>query len=367
MCLASIGGTAGAVRNNADPDVAVGEWSRDCGPPLGLGELRTLMRLCLSTAVDVPSDTDSAAVAVAAASAVKRRADSSNRRAAMLDLIPCLFSACCCAPSAACEEDFERDRLGHAGKALSSGWGEGDEVGTVSVRKGKRRAIDVQAETAGQSAVDSEGVLVRDVQKGYLEPAWSALEEVKSALLDSPWLPELAVPLLKVFEEIEGLLSSLEPVRGWAVQEDDVRAGDFDAVRFIGETQGDGCSLLVREGVWTKVRSRLMECLWMGGMDGADFTGVIRQVCSSRHMPVGLTLLPETCRKAVDVCDGCFDVCVFNRSCLTDNVVVGVGTVREQQWTTRHGLRPTKFTSCSIYHRTLPSTSCPGSCTNSTC
>ncbi|CAM9200877.1 unnamed protein product, partial [Discosporangium mesarthrocarpum] len=31
--------------------------------------------------------------------------------------------------------------------------------------------------------------------------------------------------------------------------------------------------------VWARVRARVMECVRSGGLDGADFTGVIRQVC----------------------------------------------------------------------------------------
>lgn len=30
--------------------------------------------------------------------------------------------------------------------------------------------------------------------------------------------------------------------------------------------------------MWARVRSRLMECVWMGGLDGADLTGIVRQV-----------------------------------------------------------------------------------------
>lgn len=91
------------------------------------------------------------------------------------------------------------------------------------------------------------------------------LRDITDALLDRPWPLRLALPLLVMFEEIFGLVELLER-----------RA--FEA-RHQAQASGGG-AVPGKESVWTRVRSRLMELVWMGGLDGADFTGVIRQASS---------------------------------------------------------------------------------------
>lgn len=85
------------------------------------------------------------------------------------------------------------------------------------------------------------------------------LRDVTDALLGRPWPLRLVLPLLVVFEEIYGLVELL-----------DCRAGQPPTQSANGGAAGNG-------SVWARVRSRLMETVWMGGLDGADFTGVVRQ------------------------------------------------------------------------------------------
>lgn len=109
--------------------------------------------------------------------------------------------------------------------------------------------------------------------------------EITNALLDKPWGPQSALPLLRMFGEISDLVEALDKSCadhdghvGIAVElEADQRGRGWgrDSERWIE----DGASAHGRKtGVWTGVRSRLLECVWTGGLDGADFTGVLQQV-----------------------------------------------------------------------------------------
>ncbi|CAM9240696.1 unnamed protein product, partial [Sphacelaria rigidula] len=106
--------------------------------------------------------------------------------------------------------------------------------------------------------------------------------EITNALLDKPWGPQSALPLLRMFGEISDLVEAL-----------DKSCADHDGHRWIE----DGASAHGRKtGVWTGVRSRLLECVWTGGLDGADFTGVLQQVCMLCEADIRRNFEQKDCR-----------------------------------------------------------------------
>lgn len=108
----------------------------------------------------------------------------------------------------------------------------------------------------------------------------AVLLDVTGVLLDRPWPPELALPLLVMFEEIFGLIEMLgHPFRTKDVKEQWAAQGGRGDSDERGSIHSDGGRRVGgKEMVWAGVRSRLMECVWLAGLDGADCIGIIRQV-----------------------------------------------------------------------------------------
>lgn len=338
MCLAACSGSA----NNAL--APHNERPGSCGDSfqsshfadrrIPLGHLRELAGVCLSFSIDFSptfrlSDPRKASIGglsggdargevnVMGELGGRGREVANNRRILMLDALPAVLSACCTASdvdvddsnsgSGSSESDssdygdeFQAASLEppangpkRAGKMAKASGGSrdcgSDRVYAVArkKKKGKRRWDQVGGGGTGSSKRSRGFSLLRTSARrrtthlrravssglgsyggGLPERGEAVLWEVVDALLDRPWPPELALPLLVMFEEIHPLVEMLRP-----------RTGKGGSPHAIGGRADSG------EEVWVRVRSRLMECVWMGGMDGTDFTGVLRQV--RRHCTIG--------------------------------------------------------------------------------
>lgn len=323
MCLAACSGSA---NNTLTPH---NERPGSCGDSfqsphyddrrIPLGHLRGLAGVCLSFSIDfsptfrlpdprrasiggLSGGDGRGEVNVADELGGRGREVANNRRILMLDALPAVLSACCTVSDADdrnsgsssseydsndCGDEFQAVSLKpptngpqKAGKMVKAPTGSrdcGDElIYAVSrkKKKGKRRWDQVDGGSSGgfsllgTSARRRKTDLKRSVTfglggygGGLPERGEAVLWEVVDALLDRPWPPKLALPLLVMFEEIHPLVEMLRP-----------RTDKRGSTHAIGDWVDSG------EQVWVRVRSRLMECVWMGGMDGADFTGVLRQV-----------------------------------------------------------------------------------------
>ncbi|CAM9282774.1 unnamed protein product [Ectocarpus fasciculatus] len=289
-----------------------------------LAQLRELAGVCLSFSMDIHSATASGRPAPGVYAGGRRGAeDANNRRVLMLQAFPAVLGACCAVAAAEEEEEEEEeedeedddddddddDENNDSSEADSDHGDDGEDQSTVERGGGKRSAATVAAAAArktrkgkGKSIGNNEcehrrrgvgdrvgdglstGVRGRSrsgkviaseggasgggsSQGGLPQRGEAILWDVTDALLDRPWPLRLALPLLVMFEEIFGLVELLER-----------RACE---ARHQAQESGGG-AVPRKESVWTRVRSRLMEVVWMGGLDGPDFTGVIRQASSDR-------------------------------------------------------------------------------------
>ena len=316
MCLAACVSGAGtdnfpgARGSGTDGDLRGGLTCRR--PPLA--QLRELAGICLSFSVDTVSDSR-AADSVAARGDGSSRRDTSNRRMLMLDALPAVLGACCAAAAAATAEEHDdssecESYLGDDGEeAFPDTRGDGGDGSMAAAaataraaRKGKEKLVGSGTGggggggrttfTDGSRAVSSRGgggirtssacrprngsgVAGGGVGERLPERGEAVLSDVLDAVLDRPWPPELVLPLLVMFEEIYGLIETLgspatESGRGAS------EGGGGSPERVGGGT--DKGDVGGRERVWWRVRSRLMEIVWTGGLEGADFTGILRQV-----------------------------------------------------------------------------------------
>eukprot|EP00752_Nemacystus_decipiens_P007038 g6313.t1 len=274
-----------------------------------LAQLRELAGVCLSFSMDVPSVArapgDRPATGVYAGG--RRGAeDANNRRILMLEALPAVLGACFAVAVAGEEEDggTDEDDDNHDDRSSESdsdrGEEEADEPMVERRRGGKGGRASVSAAAAagkngkgkGKSggsndgrrwsttSAQADGSMRKGTRHnthskttanggggggfgrgGLPEQGEAILRDVTDALLHKPWPLRLVLPLLVLFEEIYGLVELL-----------DGRARQPATESVIGETARGG-------SVWARVRSRLMETVCMGGLDGADFTGVVRQVC----------------------------------------------------------------------------------------
>ncbi|CBN77360.1 expressed unknown protein [Ectocarpus siliculosus] len=279
-----------------------------------LAQLRELAGVCLSFSMDIHSATASGRPAPGVYAGGRRGAeDANNRRVLMLQAFPAVLGACCAVAAAEEEEeeeeeedddDDDEDEDNDSSEADSDHGDDGEDQSTVErgggkrggaaaaaarkMRKGKGKSVGTNEDERRRSSVGdhvgdglSTGVRGRSRSgkvisngRGASGGGWSEgglpqrgeaiLWDVTDALLDRPWPLRLALPLLVMFEEIFGLVELLER-RGCEARHQAQESG--------------GGAVPGKESVWTRVRSRLMELVWMGGLDGADFTGVIRQVC----------------------------------------------------------------------------------------
>lgn len=275
-----------------------------------LAQLRELAGVCLSFSMDMPS--------VARASSGRPEAgvyaggrrgaeDANNRRVLMLEALPAVLGACCAVAAAEEEDDDvgtddgDDEHSDHSSESDSDqgeeeaggpmvGRGRGGREGHAPVATAAAAAAGKKGKGKGKSGGNNDGrrwsggirtgarhnrrSKVADTSGGGGGGggggswSWGGLpkrgeaivRDVTDALLDRPWPRRLVLPLLVVFEEIYGLVEVL-----------DCRARQPATESAGGGTAGN-------ESVWARVRSRLMETVWMGGLDGADFTGVVRQV-----------------------------------------------------------------------------------------
>lgn len=313
--------TPGSSRNGATGSTPPHQQRRS----LRVRQLRELVGVCLAfvihptptttggqdTSVDTNHASDSNRRHVRGGQGPAGRVNAGNGRMLMLDVLPALLGACCA--SAAEEErvsdddsdDDDRFDSLHDGRlevfaspdasVVRGSMGTGDSnlkgkgktpttedygLGGVGVcaRQEKRRSRPQSTATSMVTAVATrrradDTLLPRRGQQILLD--------VTGALLNIPWAPELALPLLGMFEGISDILEALDECYIYA---HDGAGYDLERERGWGGGQaGGGYGVqemgIGGEGVWAMVRSRLMECVWMGGLDGADFTGVVRQVC----------------------------------------------------------------------------------------
>lgn len=273
-------------------------------PRLRLRQLRELADVCLSFIVG-PASAATSGKRSRATSDADNSAERNNRRLVMLDALPAVLGACCAA--AACEEsEYE-----HSSESEDDDTGEGiapcgaspelDSGLTGNKRKGKGKTPANEDSCTGSGGgggdrgddrndwkeqrtphTDSGSLLgtgagrrPRCVEDMLPERAAEVMVEVTSALLDRPWAPQLALPLLRMFEEVSDLVEALEEYYTDCDEGGGGGGGGGGAVTALGASAvGRGAGM----GVWARVRSRLMECVWMGGLDGTDFTGVVQQV-----------------------------------------------------------------------------------------
>lgn len=280
-------------------------------PPLA--QLRELAGICLSFSVDTVSDSP-AAGSVAARGDGNSRKDISNRRMLILDALPAVLGACCAVAAAATAEEHDDSSECDSGigdnveKAFpgSRGDGGGGNMAAAATagatRKGKAKLVGSgtrgggaggrTTSTGGSRAISSHGgggirtssacrprrgsgVPGGGVGERLPERGEAVLSDVLDALLDRPWPPELVLPLLVMFEEIYGLIEMLgSPATESGREASDGGGGSPERVGG-GTDKGDVGG---RERVWWRVRSRLMEVVRTGGLEGADFTGILRQV-----------------------------------------------------------------------------------------
>lgn len=276
-----------------------------------LAQLRELAGICLSFSMDTPSVSRRPAAGIYAGGRGGAE-DANNRRVLMLEALPAVLEACCAVAVAEAEDDSDEDDDDDSSESESDE-GEGDEeplfsqgrhlgegnggaataradtTGVVAAARGKkpkgkgkpewdcitgsRRGIHTGAsgsvhDRAGAFSSRGTGRRRRKrkskgrCQGGLPESGEIILWDVTDALLDRPWPLRLVLPLLVVFEELFELLELL----GRQATE---------RIRQAGE--GGNGAMSGKGSVWTRVRSRLMEVVRMGGLDGADFTGVVRQ------------------------------------------------------------------------------------------
>lgn len=276
-----------------------------------LAQLRELAGVCLSFSMDAPSV---ARAGVYAGGGRRGAEDANNRRVLMLEALPAVLGACAVAAAEEEEDDDDDDgtdedddnHKDHSSESDSDRGEEGADAPMAERGRGGRgrggRASATTAATAaaaagkkgkgkGKSGGSNDGRRWSSIsgradgsirkgarhnprskvaasgggggwgRGGLPERGEAILRDVTDALLGRPWPLRLVLPLLVVFEEIYGLVELLDCRR--ARQPPTQSAG--------GGTAGNG-------SVWARVRSRLMETVWMGGLDGADFTGVVRQV-----------------------------------------------------------------------------------------
>lgn len=317
MCLAACVSGAGADnfpgagRSGTDGDLRGGLtcWR----PPLA--QLRELAGICLSFSVDTLPDSVCAG-SVAARGDRRSRKDTSNRRMLMLDALPAVLGACCAAAAATMTEEdddgsseYDSDFCDNDDEALpvARGNGGGGNIAAAAARtagaarKGKAKLVGSGSRGGGSGRTTStcgsrasssrsgggvrtssacrprrgSGAAGGGVSGRLPERGETVLSDVLDALLDRPWPPELALPLLVMFEEIYGLIEML----GSPATESGRRASEDGggSPEDVGGRTDKG-DLGGRERVWWRVRSRLMEIVWTGGLEGADFTGILRQV-----------------------------------------------------------------------------------------
>lgn len=323
MCLAACSGSANntLTPHNERPSSCGDSFqsSLNAGRRIPLGHLRELAGVCLSFSIDfsptfrlsdprkssiggLSSGDGRGEVYVVGELGGRGREVANNRRILMLDALPAVLSACCTvsdaddsnsgSSSSECDssdygDEFQAASLvpptngpKRAGKMAKASAGSRD-CGSERVyavarkkKKGKRRWDQVGDGSSRDFSLIRTSARRRKTHRrravtfdlggyggGLPERGEAVLWEVVDALLDRPWPPKLALPLLVMFEEIHPLVEMLRP-----------RTDKGGSPHAIGGWADSG------EQVWVRVRSRLMECVWMGGMDGADFTGVLRQV-----------------------------------------------------------------------------------------
>eukprot|EP00903_Cladosiphon_okamuranus_P013494 g12569.t1 len=281
-----------------------------------LAQLRELAGVCVSFSMDVPAVARAPSGRPAAgvyAGGRRGAEDANNRRVLMLEALPVVLGACCAVAAAEEEEeggedsdddadDDDDDPTDHISESdIDQGEEDADDpmvgkgsrgrgarapvASTVAGRKGKGKGME-GGNTDTRRWRRHSGRAVGSIQEGARPTprskvtacggggggsGWSPgglpergeaiLRDVTDALLDRPWPLRLVLPLLVAFEEIYGLVEMLD----W-------RAGQPVMEIARGGTAG-------KQSVWARVRLRLMETIRAGGLDGADFTGVVRQVC----------------------------------------------------------------------------------------
>lgn len=250
---------------------------------LRLHELRELARISLAFAIDPIAATYARGTTldIANGGAMRMtgtRTDASNRRMLMLDALPVIVAACC---SAAAAEEGEQNE--DVDRDSDRDWdGDREDAWSPCQAPHVKRGLDSTTNCKGKRKKPELGAGVgRENRKRLRRPRSLGIDsprlplqgeevllEVTNSLLNQPWAPELALPLLVMFQEISDLIDLL----GTSSTGERAR---YARGRSPGNVYG---SDITREGLWILVRSRLMECVWMGGMDGADFTGVVRQV-----------------------------------------------------------------------------------------
>lgn len=281
-----------------------------------ISQLRELAGICLSFSMDTPSV---ARRPVAGIYAGGRRGteDANNRRVLMLEALPAVLEACC-AVAIAEAEDGDNSDDGDSSESESDE-GEGYEEPLFAEDRKRGGGAHCVAADGASTAADTAGVVAAargKKQKGKGKPEWECesgsrrgadtasgrigndaggcilmcagrqgctrqssdlsqralpergetiLRDVTDALLDRPWPLRLVLPLLVVFEEIFELVELLGRQANGEIRQ--------------APESGSG-AIAGKESVWARVRARLMEVVRMGGLDGADFTGVVRQARS---------------------------------------------------------------------------------------
>ena len=283
-----------------------------------LAQLRELAGICLSFSMDVPSVAGASSGRPAAgvyAGGRRGAEDANNRRVLMLQALPAVLGACCAVAEVEEEEEEEEEEGNDDGtdeddedhydqRSGSDSAQAEEEVDQPMVEKGKRGRVGrapiatvatVATAAAAQKKSKGKGKpgggtdgqrwrshsdhadgslrqgarsippsIVADSSGGWSRGGLPArgeaiVRDVTDALLDRPWPLRLVLPLLVVFEEVYGLVELL----------------DCSARQPVTESAGRRTA---RKGsVWARARSRLMETVRMGGLEGADFTGVVRQ------------------------------------------------------------------------------------------
>lgn len=309
MCLSACTDSSGA----ADGDCR-------SAPPIHrrmpVAQLRELAGVCLSFSMDTSTSSHPAAGVYAGG---RRGAENANnRRVLMLEALPAVLGACFAAAAAAAKEgndddddddenndggesecDHVEDEESVAERRGSGGAGRGAVAAAEKKPKGKGKSGGTDENghrRRSNSNSNNSGCAGRSIRTGSRnwprsskchggasegrlpERGEAILWDVTDCLLDRPWPLRLALPLLVLFEEIYGLVELLES--------QGTRARPPAREDASGRTVGE-------ESVWTRVRSRLMEVVRTGGLDGADFTGVVRQASLHGMSPSVVFFLRE--------------------------------------------------------------------------
>ncbi|CAM9212662.1 unnamed protein product [Choristocarpus tenellus] len=259
-------------------------------PLIPLAHLRVLAGLCLSLAIDHQPQESGPANREGSGARIAGQ-DFNNRRMLMLEALPPILRACCSVANGKRSDSGLRLLSGEVGYYnASSGecWEEGtdkaEEIqhpgGIVSQWSGKGKGIQGKGHASKKRGCNSLGDITST--KEFEQSERAVLRDITDVLLAQPWPPELVLPLLVTFGELSDLLDCLKTdgPDNFVSRNDPSHkeTGEGGMRTGRGQVEGQG-EHSAGGGVWARVRGRLMECLLRGCLDGADLTGIARQVC----------------------------------------------------------------------------------------